>query len=133
MQTTSSYLFAVTGRWLVGYGIFLCAMGVAGYSYNPEKAATALMSGGTFGALSMFWGWLMMRGFPFSRWAGFVTTVLLLGVFSWRAAVSWEAVAEGYPEKVVPAILISLMGAASLVMALLLARLPKPILPVASH
>jgi hypothetical protein len=42
-------------------------------------------------------------------------------------------VAEGYPEKFVPAMLISLMGAASLVMALLLARLPKPTLPVASH
>lgn len=128
-----SYLFAVTGRWMIGYGIFLIVLGIAGYSYNPEKARTALLSGGTFGGLSMLWGWLMMRGLPFSRWAGLGTTVLLLGVFSWRAAVSWEAVADGYAAKLVPALLISVMGVLSLVMTLLLARLPKPALPVASH
>lgn len=132
MQPSSSP-FAATGRWMIGYGVFLVAMGILGYSHNPEKAKTALMSGGTFGALSVFWGWLMTRGLAFSRWAGFATTVFLLGVFSWRAAVSWEAVAQGFSEKLFPAILISLMAAASLITALLLARLPKPSLPVASR
>ena len=43
-------------QWMIADGLFLIAMGAAGYLSNPEKAATALMSGGTFGALSMLWG-----------------------------------------------------------------------------
>ena len=43
-------------QWMIAYGLFLIAMGAAGYLSNPEKAATALKSGGTFGALSMLWG-----------------------------------------------------------------------------
>ncbi len=34
------------GTWLLGYGAFLVAAGVAGYLSNPEKAATALLSPG---------------------------------------------------------------------------------------
>ena len=56
-------------QWMIADGLFLIAMGAAGYLSNPEKAATALMSGGTFGALSMLWGCLMSRGISWSRWA----------------------------------------------------------------
>ena len=101
---------------MIAYGLFLIAMGAAGYLSNPEKAATALMSGGTFGVLSMLWGWLMSRGIRWSRWAAFATTTLLVVVFAWRASVSWMAFAGGSTEKLTAAILITLMGTASLVM-----------------
>ena len=113
-------------KWMFAYGLFLIAMGAAGYLSNPEKAATALMSGGTFGALSMLWGWLMSRGIGWSRWAAFVTTALLVVVFAWRASVSWMAFAGGALEKLTAAILITLMGTASLAMlALLLSTLVR--------
>ena len=37
--------------YLILYGGFLIVMGLAGYLSNPEKAKTALMSGGTFGEI----------------------------------------------------------------------------------
>ena len=104
------------GKWMCAYGLFLIAIGAAGYLSNPEKAATALISGGTFGALSIFWGWLMSRGIGWIRWAASATTTLLLIVFVWRASVSWMAFAGGASEKLTAAILITLMGAASLAM-----------------
>jgi len=114
-------------RWTIAYGLFLIACGVAGYLSNPEKAKTALISGGTFGALSVLWGALMSRGAKWSRWAAFSTSGFLVVVFIWRASVSWLAVADGATEKRVAAILITLMGAASLAICarLLLRRRPR--------
>lgn len=113
---------AKLGKGMMAYGFFLIAIGAAGYLSNPEKAATALMSGGTFGALSILWGWLMSRGVGWSHWAACATTTLLLIVFAWRASVSWMAFAGGASEKLTAAILITLMGAASLAMATALFR-----------
>ena len=107
-------------NWMIGYGLFLIACGAAGYLSNPQKAATALMSGGTFGALSILWGWLMARGFGWSRWAALVTTSLLIVVFTWRASVSWMALAYGAAGKLTATVLITLMGAASIIMLLAL-------------
>ena len=104
------------GYWMIAYGLFLIAMGAAGYLSNPEKAATALVSGGTFGGLAMLWGWLMSRGIGWSRWAARATTALLVAVLAWRASVSWLAFAGGALEKLTAAILITLMGAALLAM-----------------
>ncbi len=102
------------GRWVLFYGMFLIAMGIAGFASNPEKAKTALISGGTFGGLSMLWGWLMTRGVAWSRWAAIGTTTLLTGVFIWRASVSWMAVADGIADKRTAALLITAMGTASI-------------------
>lgn len=119
---------AKLGKWMMGYGLFLMAMGVAGYLSNPEKAATALKSGGTFGGLSMLWGWLMSGGIGWSGWAAVATTTLLVIVFAWRASVSWMAFAGGASEKLIPAVLITLMGTASLAMAAaLVRRSPGPV------
>ncbi len=107
---------------MIRYGLFLIAMGAAGYLSNPSKAATALMSGGTFGALSMLWGWLMSRRVGWSRWAAVATTALLVVVFGWRASVSWGAVADGAAEKLTAALLITTMGLGSLVMLTLVLR-----------
>ena len=107
---------------MIGYGLFLFAMGCAGYLSNPEKAATALISGGAFGSLSVVCGWLMVRGFRSARWAACVMTALLFVVFAWRASVSWTAVAGGATEKLAAATIITLMGAASV--AMLVSLLP---------
>ena len=113
-------------RWTIAYGLFLIACGFAGYLSNPEKAQTALISGGTFGALSILWGVLMARGVAWSRWAALVTSALLLAVFSWRATVSWLAVAEGNADKLTAATLITVMGAASLSTVVVLLRAAGP-------
>lgn len=102
------------GVWLVAYGVFLVAVGVAGYLSNPEKAKTALASGGTFGGLSALWGVLVLRGVGWAPRAALVTTSLLSAVFVWRASMGWMAVAGGQAEKRTAAVLISLMLCASL-------------------
>ena len=100
-------------RWVVGYGVFLIVIGLLGFLSNPEKAKTALISGGSFGALSILWGVLGMRGVRWSMTAATVTTSLLALVFAWRASVGWLAVSAGKSEKLVAAILITAMLAAS--------------------
>ena len=113
---------------LILYGGFLIVMGLAGYLSNPEKARTARMSGGTFGALSIFWGVLGARRVRWSLPAAIVTTGLLALVFTWRASVGWLAVMDGHSEKWFAATLISLMLAASVALlpVLLRARRPGP-------
>jgi uncharacterized membrane protein (UPF0136 family) len=108
--------------WMILYGSFLIVMGLIGYLSNPEKAATAVLSGGTFGALSIAWGVLLRRGVRLARWGALATTALLAVVFSWRATVGWLAVLEGSSEKLVAAVLISVMDVASVVLLIALLR-----------
>ncbi len=103
-------------RWMIIYGIFLIAAGVTGYLSNPEKAKTALMSGGTFGVLSLVWGILSARGVEWSRKAAVGMMGFLALVFSWRAAAGWAAVFGGKPEKLFAAVLITLMLTATAAM-----------------
>lgn len=114
------------GTWLLGYGAFLAAAGVAGYLSNPEKAATALASGGTFGALSVAWGLLLRGGRGWARHAALATTGLLAAVFTWRSAASWLAVLDGRTEKAFAAALITAMLVASVATLLVLARRRPP-------
>jgi len=116
-----------TAGYLILYGAFLIAMGLLGYLSNPEKAKTALMSGGTFGALSIVWGVLGARGVRWSRLAAIITTGFLALVFSWRASVGWMAVMDGKSEKLFAAILISAMLVGSVVMLVALVRAGKSI------
>ena len=102
------------GVWMAGYGAFLIVMGVVGYLSNPEKAATAVLSGGSFGGLSMGWGYLLRRGREWARWGALATTGLLVVVFLWRASVGWMAVNAGQSEKLVAASLITAMAVASI-------------------
>lgn len=112
-----------TAGYVIFYGVFLIGMGLLGYLSNPEKAKTALMSGGTFGALSILWGVLMTRHIRWSLPAAKVTTGFLAIVFTWRASVSWLAVLDGKAEKQFAATLITVMLAGSIAM---LIRLLKP-------
>lgn len=109
------------GAWMIGYGAFLIAIGVAGYLSNPAKAATALLSGGTFGALSMAWGLLLRSGRGWARKAALATTGMLTLVFAWRSLASWRAVLAGHPEKTVAAALITAMLVASVLTLVVLA------------
>ena len=115
-----------TAGYLIFYGGFLIVVGLAGYLSNPEKAKTALMSGGTFGALSILWGVLGARGVRWSLPAAIVTTGFLALIFAWRASVGWLAVLDGKSEKLFAAILITLMLAASAAMLPMLFRSLKP-------
>jgi hypothetical protein len=110
------------GKWMIGYGAFLVAAGVTGYLSNPEKAATALLSGGTFGGLSVAWGLLLLRGRGWAYPAALATTGLLTLVFAWRSTATWLAVSGGRPEKLFAAVLITAMFAASAVTIVVLLR-----------
>ena len=110
------------GKWMIAYGLFLCAMGFAGYLSNPEKARTALMSGGIFGGIAVMLGFLALRGFAWTRGAGLLLTSLLTCVFVWRASASWMAVASGQSDKLTAAVLITAMGLASIAMLVNAAR-----------
>ena len=114
-----------TAGYLIFYGAFLMVMGLLGFLSNPEKAKTALMSGGTFGLLSILWGVLGARGFRWSRPVAIATTGLLTLVFAWRASVGWLAVIDGNREKLFAAGLITLMLAASIPMLLRLVKSTK--------
>jgi len=110
------------GIWLMGYGAFLIAIGVAGFLSNPAKAATALLSGGTFGTLSIILGFLLGRGRGWARTAATATTGFLALVFTWRSAATWLAVRSGQPGKLVAAWLITAMLVASVVTLVVLLR-----------
>ncbi len=111
------------GRWMIVYGLFLIGVGLLGFASNPEKARTALISGGTFGGLSVLWGWLMLRGRWWAYWAACGTAGFLLPIFCWRATVSWQAVAAGDEGKWIAAVLITSMGLATVaIVTLLIAR-----------
>lgn len=103
-----------TGKWFVGFGAFLILCGVAGFLSNPAGAKTALLSGGTFGALSIIWGVLLLRGMGWARLAGLAMTAFLALVFAWRATAGWMSYAAGEP-KFFAAALISLMFSGSVV------------------
>ena len=115
-------MLTTTGKQIIAYGAFLILAGLLGFLSNPEKARTALMSGGLFGGLSLLWGWLSLQG---KRWAAQTSlgmTGLLTLVFGWRAFAGWQQVAAGNSDKLVAALLISSMLAASLVLLPLIWR-----------
>jgi uncharacterized membrane protein len=109
---------------LFAYVAFLILAGLAGYLSNPEKAKTALMSGGTFGLLSIALAVLALRG-----WRPVIGAALGVGgflalTFIWRSSVSWMAVAGGQQEKMFAAILITtmLVGTVAMIGLVLRAR-----------
>jgi len=103
-----------TGRILAGYGAFLILIGLLGYLSNPEKAKTALMSGGTFGMLNIGLGVLAIRGWRRAVPVALGLVVMLSAVFTWRTIATWQAFAGGNEDKLVAGVLITSMLVASL-------------------
>lgn len=102
------------GRWFLAFGGFLIVCGLLGYLSNPEKAKTALLSGGTFGLLSAAWGlWFLKGGGRWAWLAAMGTTLLLVAAFTWRSVVTWQAFFAGEP-KLIAASLITAMWIASI-------------------
>lgn len=101
------------GKWIIAYGLFLIVAGVTGYLSNPEKAKTALLSGGTFGSLSILLGVLYLRGLKWAHLAARGTALFLAAVFLWRSVVTWEKALSGAPDKTFAAALITSMLLAS--------------------
>ena len=126
MQRTFPPMNSKTAGYVIIYGVFLVLMGSLGYLSNPEKAKTALMTGGSFGALSIIWGVLGARGVRWSLPAAVITTGMLTVVFVWRASVGWLAVMEGKSEKLFAAVLITVMLAGSALILAALFRAAKP-------
>jgi uncharacterized membrane protein (UPF0136 family) len=111
-----------TAGYSVILGIFLILLGVIGYVTHPEKATTALISGGGFGALWMLWGILSAKGVRWSWLAALATTVLLTLACVWRASLSWMAVANGQSEKAFATVIITLMLTVSVFMLFFLVK-----------
>ncbi|MGB0370277.1 MAG: TMEM14 family protein [Opitutales bacterium] len=112
------------GKWYVGYGLFLILCGIAGFASNPTAAKTALISGGTFGTLSALWGVWMLKGGRIGAFlAALLTTLMLTGVFIWRASESWKAAAAGEPKTFAASLITAMCIASAIsVVRLLLAR-----------
>ena len=116
-----------TATILICYGLFLILAGLAGFLSNPEKAKTALMSGGTFGLIQIGVGFIARTGWKPARGLGIGICGFLALTFTWRSIVSWMAVAGGQSEKLFAASLISVMFAASIAaIVLLLKNKPLP-------
>ncbi len=111
-----------TPRVLAGYGAFLILIGLVGYLSNPEKAKTALMSGGTFGLLNIGLGVLAGRGWRPAVPIALTVAGLLAIVFSWRSTVTWLAYSDGNSDKLVAALLISSMLVATVLVVGYLVR-----------
>jgi hypothetical protein len=111
-----------TANILIFYGLFLILAGLAGYLSNPEKAKTALMSGGTFGLIQIGVGFIARKGWKPARGLGLGICAFLALTFTWRSIVSWMAVAGGQDEKLFAASLISVMLIASVAAIALLVK-----------
>lgn len=111
-----------SARATIFLGIYLILAGVAGYLSNPEGAKTALLSGGTFGALCVVWGVLIGKGFGWARLGALATFAILTAAFIWRSAAGWMAVAAGDESKWFAAALITSMLIATLAAAFVVLR-----------
>ena len=100
---------------LFAYGGWLFLVGVIGFLSNPDKAKTALISGGLFGSISALWGLLVRKGVPWAVPAALGTVSFVTVAFTWRAWVSWAAYLQGQSEKLVPAGLITALWIASVI------------------
>jgi len=110
---------------LMAYGLFLIAIGIAGYVNNPENAKTALISGGGFGAVHLVWAFLWNRVHTVARYGAAVTLVMVLAASTWRSWASWQAYLAGDPSKQFVAFLLTAMFLGTLRVFLRFLMLPK--------
>ena len=107
------------------FGAYLIVAGVIGFLSNPEKAKTALYSGGIFGTLLLICGVLLAYQKAWAAKVGLGLCAFLALTFAWRASVGWIAVSNGQNEKLFAAGLISTMLLGALVTLRSLLKKPK--------
>lgn len=108
--------------YLVIFGTFVVLLGVIGYMTHPEKAITAVLSGGGFGALFILWGILGAKGVRWSKLAALLTAALLSAACVWRASLGWLSVANGQSEKAFASLIITLMLGVAVVLLVFLLK-----------
>lgn len=103
----------------VGFGLFLIACGFLGWAAAgfTAKAKTAILSGSMTGIMMIAMGVMASSSKPglaaIGRYGSLGLPVFFTAIFSWRAAIGWQAYAAGQP-KLYVAVLLSLMAAASI-------------------
>ncbi len=96
------------GRWMLGYGIFLCVCGMVGFFAAPGLGKQLAASGTAFGGLSLIWAFLLERRRKPAWWGAVLTTAVLAVVFLSRAT---GAMALVEPSRVVAGLnAISFLG-----------------------
>ena len=108
------------------YGAFLILCGIVSVMLIGLKAKTALVSGGTSGAMSITIGHFISVGSNVAQLLGMLLCAALFVVFCWRAAktlfIVFELIPGSQPDlksKTIAFLIISLMAVVSLVVLLL--------------
>jgi hypothetical protein len=101
---------------MVFYGLFLILCGIISVIFIGMKAKTALISGGSSGALSLLFAWYMDQMQTWAFIAGIILTLGLSIVFAWRATKTlfslFDMIKDQSPElkgKGIAFLIISLM------------------------
>ncbi len=105
------------------YGTALILIGIVGYFLTHAKSA--LISGLVTGVIMIVLSTLVTK-FNVVKVIAKVFNVLFLGAFAWRSTLVMNALAAGDSEKLIPAILLSLMALIS-VCALAVSILKPPL------
>lgn len=104
------------------YGLFLITCGIVSVIFIGLKAKTALISGGTSGALALLTAWLINSGVKWAPAAGILLCTALFIVFSWRSTKTlfrlFEMISERHEEikgKGIAFLIISLMAVVTMI------------------
>ena len=111
---------------LAAYGIFLILCGIISVIFIGMKAKTALISGGTSGAISILIAYLVSQNIQAAQYAGIFVTIALFIVFSWRSTKTlfsiFELIETSHQDlkgKGIAFLIISLMAVVSIFVTLL--------------
>jgi len=94
------------------YGISLAALGLLGFLVTHAKSA--LISGLASGALMLAFSFFVEKVKIVDIIAR-IGNILLIGVFAWRSSLAIMAVNNGNQNKLIPAIILSVMAVISVV------------------
>jgi len=108
------------------YGTFLIVCGIISVIFIGLKAKTALISGGTSGAISILIAWLIDSDISGAHIAGLIVPLLLTIVFAWRSTKTLFKIFELIPAqdpdlkgKGIAFLVISLMAVVSVMVVML--------------
>jgi hypothetical protein len=76
------------------FGIYMILMGVIAFLLIGGSAKTALISGGSMGALALFFSYNIAKERFWAYLAAMAQTVFLIGVFAWRSTLAFLGTLE---------------------------------------